>query len=186
MSSFTDASFNATETVEFNGITYSFAKLSGTSMSGPAVAGIVALMLQANPELTVDGVREALRVTAREDDHTGEIPSEGSTVWGWGKVNAVRAVQEALGINGVEVMSGTPTDAFAVWPNPVGDQLQVMPRGTDQAYHWSLVDATGRTWDSGQGRGPLSLDATRWPAGALVLVLRPEGDAAHAVRLIVD
>ena len=186
MSSFTDASFNATETVEFNGITYSFAKLSGTSMSGPAVAGIVALMLQANPELTVDGVREALRVTAREDDHTGEIPSEGSTVWGWGKVNAVRAVQEALGINGVEVMSSTPMDAFAVWPNPVGDQLQVMPRGTDQAYHWSLVDATGRTWDSGQGRGPLSLDATRWPAGALVLVLRPEGVAAHAVRLIVD
>ena len=96
------------------------------------------------------------------------------------------AGQDAVGIKGVRVMSGTPTDAFAVWPNPVGDQLQVMPRGTDQAYHWSLVDATGRTWDSGQGRGPLSLDATRWPAGALVLVLRPEGDAAHAVRLIVD
>jgi len=186
MSSFTDASFNATETVEFNGITYSFAKLSGTSMSGPAVAGIVALMLQANPELTVDGVREALRVTAREDDHTGEIPAEGSTVWGWGKVNAVRAVQEVLGINGVEVMSGTPSDAFAVWPNPVGDRLQVKPKGLDQAFEWSLVDATGRTRDSGQGHGPLSLDAAGWPSGALVLVLRPEGAAAQAVRLIVD
>ena len=80
MNSFTDASFNATEEVEFNGVLYPFAKLSGTSMSGPAVAGIVALMLQANPELTIEEVREALQVTAREDDHTGVIPATGRQI----------------------------------------------------------------------------------------------------------
>ena len=188
MSAYTDASFNVTEEVEFNGVTYPFAKLSGTSMSGPAVAGIVALMLEANPDLTVDEVREALRVTARQDDHTGEITEEGSTVWGWGKVNAVRAVQEVLGINGVAEaapMHGQ-TDLFQVWPNPVADDLNVASVQRKGAVDWEVVDPQGRKVDEGAGVLPLRLNSDAWPKGALLLRLWMERGEGATYRIVVE
>ncbi len=188
MNSFTDASFNATEEVEFNGVLYPFAKLSGTSMSGPAVAGIVALMLQANPELTIEEVREALQVTAREDDHTGVIPATGSTVWGWGKVNAVRAVQQVLGINGVPpAFSAGPVEShFVVWPNPVGSLLHVSPVRDLNSFEWTVLDALGRVCDTGIGQGSVDLETSGWPLGAVVLQLVAEDGRQESRRLIVE
>lgn len=186
MSSFTDASFNLTEEVEFNGVAYPFAKLSGTSMSGPAVAGIVALMLEANPDLTVQEVREALRLTARTDDHTGEIPAEGSTVWGWGKVNAVRAVQQVLGINGIVEAKGAFFEAFHVWPNPVGAVLHVQPVEMEPSFTWTLIDGLGKVWDAGTARGSTALNTEAWPTGALLLHLVSEDGREATHRLIVE
>ena len=82
LSSFRDGTYTVTSTAEFDGMTYDFAKLSGTSMSSPATAGVVALMLEANPTLTAGDVRDLLEQTAREDNDTGALPSEGDWVWG--------------------------------------------------------------------------------------------------------
>jgi serine protease len=43
----------------------SYAAYQGTSMAAPAVAGVAALMLSANPRLTTDQVAQLLRSTAR-------------------------------------------------------------------------------------------------------------------------
>jgi len=45
-----------------------YASLNGTSAAAPTVAGVVALMLSANPSLTWRDVREILRATARKID----------------------------------------------------------------------------------------------------------------------
>ncbi len=96
ISSFTTNSYTLHENVSFNGKDYPFARFSGTSMSAPATTGVVALMLQANPFIaTAADIKNILIKTARTDDKTGDIPDGGSTIWGFGKVNAMSAVQLA-------------------------------------------------------------------------------------------
>jgi subtilisin family serine protease len=62
----------------------------GTSMAGPHVAGIVALIRQANPGLDVDAVKTILMQTARDEGITGE-----DNTYGWGFVDAQAAVLAA-------------------------------------------------------------------------------------------
>ena len=66
--------------------------LSGTSMAAPCVAGVIALMLEANPNLTPAIIDEILETTAE--------PCEGQTMknneYGSGRVDAYRAVAAAL------------------------------------------------------------------------------------------
>lgn len=58
---------------------------SGTSFSTPITAGVVALILSAHPELTPMQVRDALRNTA-------DRFSNPDNVYGWGLINAYRAI----------------------------------------------------------------------------------------------
>ncbi len=84
----------------FPGNTYEIA--SGTSMAGPHVVGVVALMWSANPRLIgeVEQTRQILAETA--DEYQGLMPecvldsSIPNNAAGYGRVNAYRAVQRAL------------------------------------------------------------------------------------------
>jgi subtilisin family serine protease len=62
----------------------------GTSAAGPHVAGAVALMLQADPDLSNEEVKQVLRDTARKDEFTGNVPN---IDWGYGKLNVSSAVE---------------------------------------------------------------------------------------------
>lgn len=70
-----------------------YGKATAVSAAAPQVTGIVALMLQANPELDQIQIRNILRNTARQDEFTGEVPN---VTWGYGKVDAYAAVVAAL------------------------------------------------------------------------------------------
>jgi len=66
--------------------------MSGTSMASPAVAGTVALMMQAAPELHVDELKEIIKTSAfpLTDETYMEVPNNG---FGHGLINAAAAVQ---------------------------------------------------------------------------------------------
>jgi hypothetical protein len=68
-----------------SGSTYRF--LTGTSMAAPHVAGLVALMLSVNPNLTVEEIRQILQSTATDMGDAGY-----DSLHGYGKINAQTAV----------------------------------------------------------------------------------------------
>ena len=121
ISSFTNAAYTSMGSVDFNGRTYHFAKFSGTSMSSPMVAGVAALILDANPYLSARQVKEIIMETARQDNITGIIPVEGHTRWGAGRVNAYAAVKLALQTIGLEEPANDLM--WSVFPNPVANEL---------------------------------------------------------------
>lgn len=68
----------------------------GTSSSTPLVAGICALILSANPDLTAAEVKEILRQTADKIGRTADYYRGHSRKYGYGRVNAEKAVAEAI------------------------------------------------------------------------------------------
>ena len=65
--------------------------MSGTSMSAPTVAGIIALWLQACPELSVANVREVLAKTGQHDSFTTKIQFGPN-----GKIDALEGMRYVL------------------------------------------------------------------------------------------
>ena len=73
--------------------------LQGTSMAAPHVAGVVALMLSVNPDLTLDDVNRLLAGT-HDDPNAGPITRDigaagRDDIYGYGLIDAHRAVQVA-------------------------------------------------------------------------------------------
>lgn len=73
---------------------YCFASLSGTSMATPTAAGIIALWLEAKPDMTYDEMKEALAASAITDDFTNALPIR----YGNGKIDAYGGLLHILGI----------------------------------------------------------------------------------------
>jgi len=68
----------------------------GTSSSCPLVAGICALILSVNPDLTAKEVKEIIQLTADKIGQPSEYTNGHSLKYGAGRINADRAVAEAI------------------------------------------------------------------------------------------
>jgi subtilisin family serine protease len=77
---------------------------SGTSYATPCVAGVVALVLEAKPDLYPDLVKEILRFTAERRGNATfpELDPFWNKDFGWGIVDAYRAVKVAESIEDVD------------------------------------------------------------------------------------
>ena len=168
LSSFRDIGYSVTNTVEFDGTEYEFARLSGTSMSGPAVAGVVALMLEANPELTPADIRSILESTARQDEDTGELPAEGDHVWGHGKVTASQAVLAALNwdssLGAPDFLAKRPR----IFPNPVRERLWFSGLSGGKST-WEIFDLHGQLCQSGRTFDLSSMDVSMLHPGLYII-----------------
>ena len=99
--------------------------LTGTSMAAPHVTGVAALVLSANPNLTVDKLEEILRQSATPltDAQHVEAPNH---AYGAGKVNAALAIDMAkvdstIGtVQGKVYVRGVDAGAPVITHNPIG------------------------------------------------------------------
>lgn len=166
ISSFTDNSVNRIYPITFNERTYHFASLSGTSMSSPFVAGVVALLLQANPYLSPAQIKEILIETARQDEFTA---SSGPERFGAGKVNAYQAILKALELVGVEEFT-TTSDRFSVFPNPSTDCLYVSVQGDQSTTIAEFFNLNGQLlFREALTCGVNKLNINHYPAGSYLL-----------------
>lgn len=87
----------ATVVANGNNLDHSYtSRFGGTSSATPLAAGICALMLSANPDLTLSQVKDILRRSA-DRIGSGYDGSGHSPRLGYGRINALRAVQTVLG-----------------------------------------------------------------------------------------
>jgi serine protease AprX len=108
-----------------------YAAYSGTSMAAPHVAGLVALVISANPWLAgrVSDIQQIIKLSARPaytQDTCGT--SYGSNrpnhAYGWGIVNAVEAVNAALALESIEAQD--ESKGLLIFPNPATYWVEVM------------------------------------------------------------
>lgn len=85
-----------------------FGYMQGTSMSSPAVAGVVATWLQAYPELTPEQLHEIVASTA--------VVPEGAALpdnnWGYGKIDALAGLKKCIELSAVESVGSDPDAPF--------------------------------------------------------------------------
>lgn len=86
---------NLTHTGTYNGQTYYYLAESGTSMAAPVVAGVIALWLQAKPDLTPAQALEVIRRTATHPEDTLTYPNN---TYGYGQIDAYRGLLEVLNL----------------------------------------------------------------------------------------
>lgn len=81
-----------------------YAFMMGTSHSAPAMTGTVALMLQVNPELDQNDIRDILNKSSQVDQYTSNVPNN---QWGAGKLNALKAVELAQSLSPIKGPANT-------------------------------------------------------------------------------
>jgi len=182
LSSFRDGGYSITNTVEFDGTEYEFARLSGTSMSSPATAGVVALMLEANPELTPADIRSILESTSREDDYTGILPAAGDNVWGHGKVTASLAVLASLTWDSSLGTPALATTQPTVYPNPVREKLWFYGLSSGEST-WKIFDIHGRLCNSGLTLNLTSIDVSGLLPG-LYIIQALSSNSSHEFKFL--
>jgi minor extracellular serine protease Vpr len=180
VSSFTDASFSSIASVNFNNKVYRFTRISGTSMSSPVVSGVVAIILEANPFLSAEQVKQIIIETAREDSHTGIIPAEGSVRWGHGKIDVYAAVQLAL--NTINVPQHE-NQILQIYPNPASHELNIEGLSSYNATY-QIVSMAGKLILSGQlSNGKIIVDQLK--SGIYMLRIEHQ-DKVSLLKFVVE
>jgi subtilisin family serine protease len=158
-----------------DGKTWYFGSLQGTSMSCPMVTGIVALMLQANPLLGPERVKEILQKNARTDSFTGPIGPDGNNDWGWGKVDALQSVAAAYKVLGIE--EEMHSSDISAYPNPSGGIIYLVKKGTNGTNTELIVrNMIGSTvyhqTNTRTGSEPYRIDLSALPAGLYIVTVK--------------
>lgn len=114
--------------------------LSGTSYSTPHVAGVIALMLQKNPNLTDRQIWQILTSTCDTFSFGGPYPNQN---YGWGRLNAYRAVLATPPSGVDEEASRSPVFRlpFSMFPNPF-ISFAILPGHSSDRF--TLYDISGR------------------------------------------
>jgi len=110
----------------------------GTSMAAPHVTGLAGLMKNLNPNLTNVDIRNILAATAFDYGDEGW-----DAVYGFGMINAVGAVETALGIT-TNTRDLSANEVMHLYPNPVAERLFIDMKIDANEVSAEIIDITGK------------------------------------------
>jgi subtilisin family serine protease len=154
---------------DFNGRTYAWNSNSGTSMSCPAVAGAIALWLQAKPDLTPEQVMDVISHTSRHYDESMSWPNN---EYGYGEIDVYRGLLYILGLDRVETISQQHTAARIAVSG--GDLIITLPEPLAVSARLRLFTVGGRLQRDVRlpaGQSVYRLSLTTLPSGLYALQL---------------
>jgi subtilisin family serine protease len=156
---------------------------SGTSMAGPHVAGLVALVISANPELAgkvevIETIIEQTAVPKTTDQQCGEIPGTDipNNTYGYGRVDALAAVNAALALIGVGTHDEQDATIALVFPNPTEGKFFIENAMSPARVSVDVFNIDGKWITHQQSAQPiLTVDMANEPSGLYFYKITGEG-----------
>jgi hypothetical protein len=154
---------------------YYYGEAYGTSMSSPMTAGIVALVLEANPTLTPEEIIQLLKETAIKDLYTTDSPDP--NVWGYGKINAHEMIKSFF----TSSIEEEDQKDVIMYPNPTNEFLFISMEGEKNVIVSDILGHELRNFSTSENH--ISLKAL--PAGVyLVSLLNSKGKVFMKQKII--
>lgn len=159
--------------------THTYGKMQGTSMAAPVVTGIVALWLQAAPELTTNDVKILIANTSNPDsqvttpfDFYGNTYSTPPNIkWGYGKIDALLGMQLIEQVLNIDTFD--KKNNFVVYPNPTTSKIFITSKEYISSYE--IYNTLGQKVKGGSFNAVLDqqeLDITALQNGLYILNLK--------------
>lgn len=166
-----------------------YANFWGTSMAGPHVAGLVALVLSAAPQLAgnvevIENIIEQTAVVKHDWVNCGNAPDEFNNAYGHGRVDAWQAVNFALTLPTQSPTEATAQPSARVFPNPMAGETAVFDlKNCTGKSQLAIFDAAGRlvfsqNFAATGARFRLPVPLPGLPAGVYFWKIRSENGAA--------
>ncbi|MEI7595637.1 MAG: S8/S53 family peptidase [Bacteroidota bacterium] len=167
---------------------YCYGMMMGTSMSSPMASGVIALMLEANPQLDADDLRYIFKQTAIKDNYTGALPDSGNYIWGLGKINAFKGVKFALDYTGV-YNSNPSNENIIVYPNPANNTINIDCQFENTRLLTLKIcsilgeEIISTNYQATLGYNHKTIDISNIPSGMYIVSLRGE-NTSYSYKLI--
>ncbi len=112
---------------------------NAVSAAAPLSVGVIALMLEVNPNLTPTQVKTLLHDSSREDSFTGPVPNHN---WGYGKLDALQVIEDTY-----ETLSNPDFEgnsSFLAFPNPTQGKLTIVASHVTNKIEVTVYNALGQ------------------------------------------
>ena len=158
----------------YNSERYPWARMNGTSMSTPCVAGIIALWLEANPMLTKEDIMDVFANTSRHPEELLEYPNN---QYGYGEIDAYKGLLYILGIDHVEGLQTEHLSGGAT-VRPVEGGIKIKTEG-DTTLPCRIYSTSGQLLMSLGVNGEKKIDM---PSGIYAVQVGHKGSTLVRVR----
>lgn len=168
-----------TYAVNQDGKVYYYIAESGTSMAGPVVAGVIALWLQAKPDLTPV---QAMDIISRTSTHPVDTMAYPNNQYGYGQIDAYEGLLEVLELP-VKIPELSRNQPQGVHFRLIDHILYAFfEEGHPQRMDFRIYSVDGRLMLTQSGKD--RIDLTRLPAGVYAVQLITENRNTTGSTLI--
>ena len=170
--------------------THTYGKMQGTSMAAPVVTGILALWLQAAPQLTTNDVKTIIANTSITTSPVSDsflfygttYSTPPNVRWGYGKINALEGMQYINQFLNIDTFNNS--NNFVVYPNPTTSKIYITSK--DYVGNYEIFNTVGQKISEGSFNSILDekeLDLSSLQMGLYILNFKGE-NSNKSVRII--